>query len=514
MQKCISFFNGKEAFMKKETPVSVHIQDNYRYLQKQCEGCADILIRRMKLGEEKKISCIVVYIEVAVSNMTLQDSVIGKLINKLWTVPDQEMHDFLRNNSLGISDVKQMDTMEEAMKAMLAGNAVLFVDGFEKGIKIASKGYPGMGVMKAESEKVLRGSNEGFSDSVKINTALIRKRVRSTGMKVKETPIGVRTDTMTALVYMEDLVYPELLKEIEKRLGEFEIDGILESGMLEQLTEEKWSSLFPQFQTTERPDRAAMEVLNGRVILICDNSPVALILPTTFNSFLQVSEDRYNRFGIVSFQRMLRYLAAFLALLLSGTYLAVIRFHTQILPTNLLLSFAEARQGVPFSSLIEVIFMELSFELIREAGVRMPGPLGGTIGIVGGLIIGDAAVSANLVSPMSVVVVAMSALCSFAIPNEDFSAPFRLLKFGFIILGGNLGILGIGLGLYWLTGHLAGLTSFKIPYLMPFVGADLTGYHDERDSLIRAPFRLLRRRPVFSRREQRIRLKEEKNRVR
>lgn len=496
--------------MEKETPVSVHIQENYRYLQRECENCADILIRPMKLGEEKKTDCLVVYIEVAVSNMTLQDSVIGKLINKLWTVPEEELRDFLRDNSLGISDVKQLDTMEEAMKAMLAGNAVLFADGFEKGVKIASKGYPGMGVMKAESEKVLRGSNEGFSDSVKINTALIRKRVRSTGMKVKEIPLGLRTDTMTALVYMEDLVYPDLLKEIEDRLSRFEIDGILESGMLEQLAEDNWMSLFPQFQTTERPDRAAMEILDGRVILICDNSPVALILPATFNSFLKVSEDRYNRFGIVSFQRILRYLAVFLALLLSGAYLAVIRFHTQILPTNLLLSFAEARRGVPFSSLIEVLFMEFSFELIREAGVRMPGPLGGTIGIVGGLIIGDAAVSANLVSPMSVVVVAMSALSSFAIPNEEFSAPFRLLKFGFILLGGNLGIFGIVLGLYWLSGHLAGLSSFRIPYLMPFVGAEMNDYHDRRDSFVRVPFRRLMRRPVFARREQRIRLKEGK----
>ena len=496
--------------MEKETPVSVHIQDNYRYLKKQCEGCADILLRPMKLGAEKKTDCLVVYIEVAVSNMTLQDSVIGKLINKLWTVPEDELKEFLRGNSLGISDVKQLDTMEESVKAMLAGNAVLFVDGFEKGVKIASKGYPGMGVMKAESEKVLRGSNEGFSDSVKINTALIRKRVRSTGMKVKEIPVGMRTDTMTALVYMEDLVYPDLLKEIEDRLSRFEIDGILESGMLEQLAEDDWLSLFPQFQTTERPDRAAMEILDGRVVLICDNSPVALILPASFNSFLKVSEDRYNRFGIVSFQRILRYLAVVLALLLSGMYLAVIRFHTQILPTNLLLSFAEARRGVPFSSLIEVLFMEFSFELIREAGVRMPGPLGGTIGIVGGLIIGDAAVSANLVSPMSVVVVAMSALSSFAIPNEEFSAPFRLLKFGFILLGGNLGIFGIVLGMYWLTGHLAGLSSFRIPYLTPFVGAEMNDYYDRRDSLVRAPFRRLRRRPVFARREQRIRLKEGK----
>ena len=278
--------------------------------------------------------------------------------------------------------------------------------------------------------------------------------------------------------------------------------------MLEQLAEEDWKSPFPQFETTERPDRAAMEVLDGRLVVICDNSPVAIMLPATFSGFMKSSEDRYNRFEMVSFQRLIRYSAAFIALMISGIYLAVIRFHTQVLPTNLLLSFAEARRGVPFPSIVEILLMELAFELIREAGVRMPGPLGGTIGIVGGLIIGDAAVSANLVSPMTVVVVALSALSSFAIPNEEFSAPFRLLKYGFILLGGLFGIFGLVLGWFLFLGHLAGLTSFQIPYLMPYVGQDVPEYEDERDSLLRAPFRMMRRRPIFTKRSQRVRLKE------
>ncbi len=365
-----------------------------------------------------------------------------------------------------------------------------------------------MGVTKAESEKVLRGSKEGFADSVKVNTALIRKRVRSTGLKVEELRVGVRSDTVVALVYMEELVYPKLLEEIKERMGQFEIDGVLDSGMIEQLTEEDWLSPFPQFETTERPDRAAMEALNGRIVLLCDNSPVALLLPTVFNSFVKVSEDRYNRFEMVSFQRLLRYGAIFAALLISGFYLAVINFHTQILPANLILSFAEARKGVPFPSMVEILLMELAFELIREAGVRMPGPLSGTIGIVGGLIIGDAAVGANLVSPMTVVVVAVSALSSLGIPNEEFSAPFRLLKYGFILLGGFLGCFGLTVGLFLLAGHLSGLVSFHIPYMMPFVSRELQGYQDEKDNLLRGPFRTLKSRPVFARRDQRIRLKE------
>lgn len=494
---------------KEKRSISLNIKENEAYIQNLCKGCDDIILRPMKLGAEPRVDCLIVYIEVAVNNMTLEDSILGKMLSKLWDMPVDDIYPFIQDNCLGISDVSYLDDMEVAMQAMLAGNAIVFIDHYDQAIKISSKGYPNMGVNKVESEKVLRGSNEGFTDSEKVNSALIRKRIRNTGLKVKELHIGERSDTLISLVYIDELVHPPFLEEIEERLSKYQIDGILESGMIEQLTEEEWMSPFPQFQTTERPDRAALEVLDGRIILLCDNTPVALILPTTFNSFIQVSEDRFNRFQIVSFQRMIRYASVLLTLLLSGIYLAVINFHTQILPTDLLLSFAEARKGVPFPSLLEVLFMEVAFEMIREAGVRMPGPLGGTIGIVGGLIIGNAAVDANLVSPMSVVIVALSALSSFAIPNDEFSSPFRLLKYGFIFLGGTLGVFGVVLGIYALLGHLSGLTSFGIPYLTPFVGPDINQYHDKRNAMVRAPFLWLRKRPVFSQRDQRVRLKKE-----
>ena len=311
-----------------------------------------------------------------------------------------------------------------------------------------------------------------------------------------------------ALVYEKELIYPKFLEEVKQQIAGWEVDGVFDSGMVEQLCEPQWKSPFPRFETTERPDRAAMEILDGRILLLCDNSPVGILFPASFDSFLKVSEDRYHHFLIVSFERLLRYAAVFLALWISGGYLAVTGFHTQVLPTKLLLAFAEARKGVPFPGILEILLMEFAFELIREAGVRMPGPLGGTIGIVGGLIIGDAAVSANLVSPMAEVVVALSALSSFAIPNEECTSAFRLIKYGFILLGGLLGMYGIVLGLYLLFGHLARLTSFQIPYLMPFTGKEVAGYRDERDLLVRAPMRRMRYRPIYAVRSQRIRLRE------
>ena len=492
--------------------ISADIRENERYIQERCENCADILIRPMRLGDEHKVDCLMVYIEVAVSNMMLDDSAIGKMINHFWEIPPEKIPEFMQNNSLGIADVQKLNDMNEVFGAILSGNAVFFIDGYDKAMKISSRGYPNMGVSEAESEKVLRGSREGFSDSVKTNSALVRKRLRDTRMKVEEYQMGVRSNTVLQILYIDDLVHEELLEQIKERIEEYEIDGVLDSGMLEQLTEEPWYSPFPQYQVTERPDRAALELLNGKVVLLCDNSPSALILPGSFSGFMESSEDWYNRFEMASFLRILRYVALAAATLLPGLYLAVIRFHTQILPTNMLLSFAQAREGVPFSSIAELVLLELSFELIREAGVRIPGALGNAMGIVGGLIVGSAAVEANLVSPIVVMVVAITALGSLAIPNEEFASAFRMLKYFFLFLGGYLGIFGIVTGVYLTVSHLAGLLSFGVPYLTPFVKQSTD--NGTGSKIVRVPFKKRWRRPSYARQNERVRLQKirDKNR--
>lgn len=416
--------------------ISKELSINKSYMESLLEKCADINFREYSMPALG--TCLIVSVETTV-------------------------------NTFDLSDLKSVETMEDVVQILLAGNAVLFCQGRSVAYKIASQGYPRMGVTESDMEKVLRGSKEGFSDSVKTNVALLRKRLRTPDMKVEEQFIGKLSNTPVSVLYMEDRVEPELLEQVKERLCRIQIDGVLDSGDIEHLAEEPWYSPFPRFQTTQRPDRAAQELLHGRILVLTDNSPVGLLLPTTFHNFLEASEDSYNRKEIVAFIKGLRYVALFLAVTLSGTYLAVTTYHTQLLPTHLLLSFAAARQGVPFSSLMEILIMELAFELIREAGIRMPGPLGGTIGIVGGLIIGDAAVGANLVSPIVVILVALTALGSFAIPNDEFASAFRILKYGFIFLGSFLGLFGIVTGIFVVLEHLAGLSSFRIPYLMPYV---------------------------------------------
>ena len=483
--------------------ISRSMKENQVTVQLLCAGCDDIIVRPMRLGVKEQVDCLVVYIESAVSNMMLEDSVIGKLLNDLWELDEEEIRRAVEENGLGISDVKELETMEECMAALLAGNAIFFLDGYERALKIGSKGYPDMGVVKADSEKVLRGSKEAFSESAKVNTALVRKRIRTTDLKVEELFVGQQSNTLIALVYMENLAYPNLLAEIKERIGKVPIDSVLDSGIVEQLTADTWYSPFPQFQTTERPDRAAAAVLEGRILLLCDNTPVSLLLPTTMNSLLQTGDDYYGHFEIASLLRCLRYLAVFLAFSLPGLYLAVTGYHPQILPTNLILSMAQARRGVPFPAMIEVLLLEISFELMREAGLRMPGPIGDMIGIVGGLIIGQAAVTANLISPIIVIIDALTALGSFSIPNEELSEAFRLLKYGMIFLCGFFGLYGFGVGWLLLLIHVAGLRSFGIPYLMPFAAVGKDGISRWTDGLLRAPMRRLNRRPVYARRERR-----------
>ena len=490
---------------EKRYPITIDVLQSKQLLQKEFSSCDDLKMRELYIGLNQEVRCVIFYIEVNVGNDML--NVFGRLVTYLQHIPKEELPKALKENSFGLSDATCLQYMEEAVRGILIGDAVLFVDGFAGALKIPDKGYPQMGVNPSDTEKVVRGSSEGFTESEKANTALIRKRIRNTGLKVKEFQVGVRSFTNVALVYIEDLANPELVKEIHERLTAYEIDGVMDSGVLEQLAEERWYSPFPQFQSTRRPDRAAMSVLEGKVVVLVDNSPVALLLPADVNSFMKTTDDYYNRFYMATFARMIRYVAAFFALALPGLYLAVTNFHTQILPTPLLLSFWEARMGVPFPAALEVLLMELSFELLREAGVRLPGTMGNTIGIVGGLIIGQAAVEANLVSPIVVILVAFTALCSFAVPNEEFAFAFRILKFVLLALSAWLGFFGFLVGIFGVLVHMAGLKSFDIPYLTPYVGAQLNGYEDEKDSVIRYPLRMLKKRPIYANPNERTKLK-------
>ena len=290
---------------------------------------------------------------------------------------------------------------------------------------------------------------------------------------------------------------PHILETVKDRIADINIDAVLESGYIEQLIEENWSSPFPQAQSTERPDKVAAAILEGRIAIVLDNTPFVLIVPATLDTFFQSPDDYYQRFELASMLRILRFVAGFLALAISGLYIATAVFHPSMIPTSLMLKMASARMNVPFPIVVEILIMEAAFELLKEAGIRLPAPIGSTIGIVGGLIVGQAAVEAGIVSPIAVIVVAFGGICSFVLPSISLVNAFRMLKFLLIFLSAGFGFVGFWIGILLISIHLASLKSFDIPYMFPFVSGEVNNYSDFKDSIFRVPIFKMRKRPIF-----------------
>ena len=377
----------------------------------------------------------------------------------------------------------------------------MLIDGYEKGVIISTRGFPRRSVSKAETEVVVQGSQESFVETFRINTVLIRRRIKDTRLKIEQIRVGKRSKTDVGIAYISDIVRPEILKEVKKRINKIDIDGILDSSYIEQLIEDDYLSPFPQLQMTERPDKAASALLEGRIVLVVDNSPFVLIIPALLTSVYQSSEDYYQRFEIMSFVRIIRYIAGFLAVALPGFYIAVAVYHPSMIPTQLLFKIAEARGDVPVPAVFEVLLMELAFETLREAGIRLPSAIGSTLGIVGGIIIGQAAVDAGLVSPIVVIIVSLTGLCSFSIPNIALVSGFRIMKYLVILFSSVLGLFGFWLSILLILIHLVSLKSFGIPFIK---GSDL------KDTLFRVPLFKMKKRPIFANENQKVRMKIDK----
>jgi spore germination protein len=482
------------------------LDDNIRFLEDTFDGCGDYIGRKFPAGGT--IWLYMAYLD-SMTNRDLMDlSIMERLFEMdMDSLSAKEPGGYfacLMNRGLPTADLKESEDMDAILTDILAGDTALFVDGYDKVVVISSKGFPGRGVTAAQTEVVVQGSKESFSEGLRTNTALIRRRIRDVNLKVKQTRAGRRSQTDIAFMYMEDIVRQSVLEETEARIAAIDIDALMDSGCVEQLIEESWLSPFPQAQLTERPDKAASAILEGRIAVIVDNSPFALIVPATLNCLFQSSEDYYNRWQIMSLTRLLRFAAAFMAVALPGLYIAIAVYHPSMIPLLLAAKMSAASHSVPFPALLEVLLMDAAFELLREAGVRLPGAMGGTIGIVGGLIIGQAAVEAGIVSPIVVIVVALTGVAAFSIPHVSLVYGFRLVKYLILILSGLLGFLGFWAGLLITLVHLAALTSFGIPYLMPFAAGEMNRYADVKDSLFRMPLFTLKKRPFFAKESQRI----------
>lgn len=493
--------------------VNKDINKNIEYLENVFKDCGDVVKRKFTAGKKQEISLYIIYVDVMTDRNVIDESVMESLIIKIRQVKydynfnEDTIFDAVKNGSITTADFKETYDLKQITNEILSGNTVLFVDGFEKALIISTKGFPRRSVSTADTEVVVQGSKEAFTETFRVNTVLIRRRLKDENLKIKQMVIGRRSKTDIAIIYIKDIAREEILKELEKRLKTIEIDAILDSGYIEQFIEDDWISPFPQVQLTERPDKVASALLEGRIAIVVDNTPFVMIVPAVLASFYQSAEDYYQRFQIMSLTRIIRYIAGFLAFSLPGFYIAVSLYHPSMIPMELIFKMSEARQFVPIPTVLEVLLMELAFETLREAGIRLPAAIGSTLGIVGGIIIGQAAVEAGLVSPLVVIIISLTGICSFAIPNIALVSAYRIIKYLIIILSSLLGLFGFWIGLIFCLIHLVTLKSFGIPYLYPFVSTTSRNFAELKDTFLKFPIFFLKKRPIFAKKSQRTRLR-------
>ncbi|HHU62791.1 MAG TPA: spore germination protein [Clostridiales bacterium] len=481
-------------------PADSSLDRNLDYFRQQLEDADDVVYREMVIGSRHDLRAVLMYVDGMVDKDLVNHQILKSLMLDIRQAYDsvqtlkEDMYRILVKCSITVGEISETQDLDQAILALLSGETLFLLDGYAVVLKIATRGWPSRGVEEPPTESVIRGPRDGFNETLRVNTTLIRRRIRDPRLKIKSLKIGQRSQTDVVIAYIKDVVDPNVLNEVKNRLKDIKIDGIFESGYIEQLIEDNWLSPFPQVQNTERPDEAAAALLEGRVAIIVDNTPFVLLVPTTLNSLFQSPEDYYERWLIASAIRVLRFIAGAYSLILPALYIAVTSFNPGIIPNRLVLSIAGSREGVPFPAYVEAIIMEVSLELLREAGVRLPGPIGQTIGIVGGLIIGQAAVQAGIVSPIMVIVVAITAIASFAIPSYNVAISFRILRFALILAAAFLGLYGLVLGLLAIIVHLATLKSFGVPYLPSFDKYNIKNF---QDFVIRAPLMTMKQRPMF-----------------
>jgi spore germination protein KA len=435
---------------------------------------SDVVVREFRIGISPAIRAGMIYID----GLAARDQLTGSVLQPLMLLsrlgrplPRRGRLQMVADMLLPHNQVRQQEVLADLVDAILAGNTVLLIDGAVQGLVVEARGHTHRGVEQTTSETVVRGPKHSFTENLRVNTALVRRLIRCPSLVVESWTLGRLTRTEVALLYIQGLTNPWLVEEARRRISTVDVDRILDAGMLERMIESPSQPtpfpVVPTMLATERPDRTAAFLADGYLAILVGDSPHALIAPTTFQSFLHNPEDYYLNWPMGTVLRLTRLIGTFTSLLLPAAYLALVNYHHALIPTELVLAIAAARERVPFPSVLEIVGLEVGFELIREAGIRIPSVIGPTIGIVGAVILGQAAVAANLVSPMLVIIVALTALGSFAIPNYSAALLLRSYRFFFIGLAAIAGFFGMAVGLYLIALLLCTTKSFGVPFLSP-----------------------------------------------
>lgn len=450
----------------------------------------DVVIREFLIKGIKK--AFIIYVDGMIDKDSVNEYILKQLMlstktegpdnNEEQSIKEKQLNkeeiniDYICNNLLAINQIKKEKEFEKLIPQVLNGLCALFIEGDDCCVVIETRGYEKRSVTTPQNETVIKGPHEAFIENLRTNLTLIRRIIRNRNLITEIIPVGKLGNISCAIVYMKEIANPMIVNELKTRINNINIDFIPGGGIMEQLVEDHPLSLVPQILTTERPDRTASLLMQGHVAIVSDGTPSASLVPMTFFNMMHTTEDTLMRFPYGVFLRTLRFLTILIALLVPGLYAALNLYHQEMIPTELLMSLYGTRQNTPFPIVFEILLMELSFEIIREAGVRVPGAIGQTLGIIGAIVLGDAAVSAQLVSPALIIVVAITGLCGFVVPSQSLSFGVRISRFFFTIMGAVAGFYGIALSLFAYTAYHASIKSFGVPVFSPVAPKMNSGY--------------------------------------
>ncbi|WP_442951527.1 spore germination protein [Paenibacillus sp. GYB004] len=475
------------------------LQPNLRHIRQVLGNSGDLIIREFPVGPNARLNAAILYTDGLVDAPSVQSFILESLMTDLDKAELEKairtgrnvLH-YLKDHALTVSGIQPLLDCNKLFNALLSGSVIFLLDGYDEGFAIDLSKHEHRQVSEPAVESVVRGPREGFTENLRINTALVRRKIKDRNLWMENRTIGTVTQTEVAVMYIRGIVNGQIVEEVRARLDRIDIDGILESGYIEELIQDETFTPFPTIYNTERPDVIAAELLEGKVAIFVDGTPFVLIVPALFVSFLHSAEDYYQRADISTLLRMIRYVGFFTALLAPSLYIAITTFHQEMLPTQLLISLAAQREGIPFPAFIEALMMEITFEILREAGLRMPRAIGQAVSVVGTLVIGQAAVEAGIVSAAMVIVVSITAISSFVFPAVNMSISIRMLRFPLMILAATFGLFGTIFGLLALVLHLCSLRSFGVPYMSPFAPFHL---EEQKDTIFRLPLWMMRKRP-------------------
>jgi hypothetical protein len=487
----------KECIPESWQKLSADLSVNMNYLRETLGQSDDVVFREYNLQLHEPIELMVIFIDGLISKEVINEYILQALtIDEPpdWDekAPRSEVVRYVRDRMLTINEASIKTEFPEIMTAILSGETAIFFDGIPEVLIANTRGWEHRGIDEPVTESVIRGPRVGFNEVIKSNTAQIRRWIRDPNLRIKSARVGKRTQTDLSLAYIEGVANPKIIDEVKKRLKRIDIDGVLESSYLEEMIEDSVYSVFPTVQSTERADRVAAALLEGRVAIVTDNTPFVLVVPVTFPQLYYAAEDYYQRWPLASLLRMVRFLAFFFSLYLPAFYIALASHSPELIPFKLAVAIAGTREGVPFPVFFEALLMEVAIEIIREASARLPGSLGQTIGIVGGFILGDAAVRAGLISPIITIIVALTAISTFTAPSFAVSIATRILRFPMMLIALIGGLYGLSMATILLIIHLASIRSFGTPYLAPVTPIN-SG--DLKDSLFRVPWWSMAKRP-------------------